>query len=245
MAALRSTAPIFTADRRRSSSLPASAASSNALTALTVRCLASSDTVGEWGDGNVAADGGLADQLPTASPSTKRLHATGDRICLRPPQPTSMKLHLPHSRQRIACIRRQQRQRKLEASSRRVLSPAAEGRMRCVRVGRSSALVHGRGGHDGMLLGGFVLQAAALASAARAAPGPSPRRLAGRRHDRASDDMHWMGGSLLGENLAWGRGCSAAAAPRAVDTAAFRRHRIAGQVSSETSPRQTTRSARM
>ena len=59
--------------------------------------------------------------------------------------------------------------------------------------------------------GGFIaLQAAALAGetasegAAREAPSLRAVCAVCATDDRASDDMHWMGGSLLGENLAWG-----------------------------------------
>ena len=59
--------------------------------------------------------------------------------------------------------------------------------------------------------GGFVaLQVAALAGetakAHVAVEAPSLRAVCAvcATDDRASDDMHWMGGSLLGENLAWG-----------------------------------------
>lgn len=59
--------------------------------------------------------------------------------------------------------------------------------------------------------GGFIaLQAAALAGRTAAektaAEAPSLKAVCAvcATDDRASDDMHWMGGALLGENLAWG-----------------------------------------
>ena len=76
--------------------------------------------------------------------------------------------------------RRQPRQRQLGGyPGRRVLPPAAAGRVRRVRVGRGSALVHGRGGHDGLLLGRL-----------RRAPGGGSRRghrERGRRLERGSE----------------------------------------------------------
>ena len=59
--------------------------------------------------------------------------------------------------------------------------------------------------------GGFALQVASLAgetanlpSASREAPSLRAVCAVCATDERASDDMHWMGGSLLGENLAWG-----------------------------------------
>ena len=67
-------------------------------------------------------------------------------------------------------------------------------------------------GMMGCSWGGFVaLQVAALAGETANLPGarreaPSLRAVCAvcATDERASDDMHWMGGSLLGENLAWG-----------------------------------------
>jgi len=55
--------------------------------------------------------------------------------------------------------------------------------------------------------GGFVaLQVAALRGKTKRREAPSLRAVCAvcATDERASDDMHWMGGSLLGENLAWG-----------------------------------------
>ena len=67
-------------------------------------------------------------------------------------------------------------------------------------------------GMMGCSWGGFVaLQVASLAgetanlpSASREAPSLRAVCAVCATDERASDDMHWMGGSLLGENLAWG-----------------------------------------
>lgn len=67
-------------------------------------------------------------------------------------------------------------------------------------------------GMMGCSWGGFVaLQVASLAGETANLPGasreaPSLRAVCAvcATDERASDDMHWMGGSLLGENLAWG-----------------------------------------
>ena len=55
--------------------------------------------------------------------------------------------------------------------------------------------------------GGFIaLQAAALAGDTALNEAPSLRAVCAvcATDDRAADDMHWMGGALLSENLAWG-----------------------------------------
>ena len=131
--------------------------------------------------------------------------------------------------------RRQQGQRKLGGRPRRrVLSPAAEGRMRCVRVGCGSALVHGRGGHDGMLLGRLHCAAGCRASrrnrerGCRQGGAQPPRRLRGVRHRRSRQRRHALDGWIVTRREPRvGRVAARLArrAPRAVDTAAFRRHR--------------------
>jgi predicted acyl esterase len=73
--------------------------------------------------------------------------------------------------------------------------------------------------------GGFVaLQVAALRGKTKQREAPSLRAVCAvcATDERASDDMHWMGGSLLGENLAWGAwlldACAAPPVPVSDDT---------------------------
>lgn len=71
----------------------------------------------------------------------------------------------------------------------------------------SQAWCTGSVGLMGCSWGGFIaLQAAALAGAAASKEAPSLKAVCAvcATDDRASDDMHYMGGALLGENLAWG-----------------------------------------
>ena len=219
---------IHSVDRRRSSSLPASAASSNALTVVDPVSLphASSGTVGGvtrvdeiffptrdgtklsarlWLPDGVALD---ADELraPAVIEILPYGYATGTIDIDEATFP-----YLAGNG--IACIRVDSRG---SGNSEGVLddeySPQQQ-RDACDACEWAAAQpwCTGAVGMMGCSWGGFIaLQAAALAGetasegAAREAPSLRAVCAVCATDDRASDDMHWMGGSLLGENLAWG-----------------------------------------
>ena len=215
---------IHSVDRRLSSSLPASAASSNALTVVDPVSLphASAGTVRVdeiffptrdgtklsarlWLPDGVALD---ADELraPAVIEILPYGYATGTID-------TDEATYPYLAGNGIACIRVDSRG---SGNSEGVLddeySPQQQ-RDACDACEWAAAQpwCTGAVGMMGCSWGGFIaLQVAALAGdtagkgAAREAPSLRAVCAVCATDERASDDMHWMGGSLLGENLAWG-----------------------------------------